>query len=243
MNFRKEREREGNRNLVEGQVTSGLPLPPDPEERHPRSDLKRPIGECASICEKGLACRPGDRDLVEGKVTSDISASFPQDEEVSVEAKRMNIANEISYLSELKRRGFQLSTYKQNIPFKIKTISVLPNSCIRYKNEAFEARGDHIIYFISQDCKFTTESSKKLESEGLVNFEALLSTKPQMGNAVVFKQENKYIFHLVVKSTYDERLHLETVRQCLVGLKNAIDVLEVKTCSVSKTGNGLDRLS
>ena len=131
----------------------------------------------------------------------------------------MNTANEINYLSELKRRGFQLSTDKQNTPFKIKTISELPNSCIRYKNEPFEARGNHIIHVISQDCKFTTESSKKLESESLVNFEALLSRKPQMGNAVVFEQENKYIFYLVLKSTYDERPYLETVRQCLVGFK------------------------
>ena len=122
-------EREENKDLVEGQATSDLPLPPDPEERHSRSDLKRPIGKCASICEKGLACGPAGRDLVEGKVTSDVSASFPEDEEVSVEAKRMNIANEISYLSELKRRGFQLSTDKQNITSKIKTISLLPNSC------------------------------------------------------------------------------------------------------------------
>ena len=113
---------------------------------------------------------------------------------MSVESKIMNIANEISYLSELKRRGFQLSTDKQNIPFKIKTISALPNSCIKYKNEPFEARGDHIRHFISQNCKFTTESSKKLESEDLVNFEALLSTKPQMGKrGSVRTREQVYI--------------------------------------------------
>ena len=123
-------------------------------------------------------------------------------------------------------------------PLEFKTVSVLHNSCIKYKNELFEARGDHIIHFISEDCKFTTESIKKLESEGLVNFEALLSTKPQMGHALVFEQENKYIFHLVVKSTYNERPDLEAVRLCLIGLKDAMEVLEVGTCSVLKREMG-----
>ena len=74
-----------------------------------------------------MACGPGGRDLVEGKVTSDVSASFPEDEEVSVEAKRMKIADKINYLSELKRKDEEVSVEakRMKIADKINYLSEL----------------------------------------------------------------------------------------------------------------------
>ena len=60
---------------------------------------------------------------------------------------------------------------------------------------------------------------------------------------IVFKQGERYIFHLVVKSTYDERPYLVTLQHCLIGLKEAAEILEVKSCSISRKGNGLERIS
>lgn len=104
-------------------------------------------------------------------------------------------------------------------------ISVLKVSCLRYKNDLLETRKDCLVHFVSEDCEFTLEISKKLEQAGIVNFEALLSTTPQKDHAVVFEENNSYVFHLVVKSTYDERPHLEILRDCLIGLKEAMLIL------------------
>ena len=52
--------------------------------------------------------------------------------------------------------------------------------------DLFETRKDHLVHFVSEDCRFSIEVSKKLENEELVNFEALLSTNSQKGHYVVF---------------------------------------------------------
>ena len=67
------------------------------------------------------------------------------------------------------------------------------NSCIRYKKDLFETRKDHLVQFVSEDCRFSTEVSKKLENEELVNFEALLSINPQKGHCIVFEINNSIL--------------------------------------------------
>ena len=48
---------------------------------------------------------------------------------------------------------------------------------------------------------------------------------------------------MVAKSTYDEKPHLEILQKCFAGLKEAMETLDCKSCSISRKGNGLERLS
>ena len=43
-----------------------------------------------------------------------------------------------------------------------------------------------------------------------------------------------------MKSTYDERSYLVTLQHCLIGLKESAEILEVKSRSISRKGNGLE---
>ena len=151
-------------------------------------------------------------------------------------------SKDTNYLQELKRRKFLLTNSKST-PQNPYCVLALENSCIHYKKDLFESRKDHLIHFTSEDCKFTTQVSRNLEREGLVNFEALHSTQPQKGQTVTFEQGDRYVFHLVVKSTYDEKPHLSTLKLCLSALKDAVETLGANSCSISRKGNGLDQLS
>ena len=156
--------------------------------------------------------------------------------------RRGNLTETSDCPTEFKRRKTQSENDDQNL-INHASVMLLNASCVRYKKDPFITKDFHLVHFISEDCKFTTQVSKDLEGEGLVNFEALLTTQPKKGHVVVFEQNERYIFHLVSRSTYDERPSLEIFKQCLVGLKRAMEELNVDSCNFSRRGNGLDRLS
>ena len=226
-----------------GKVASYV-MPPNPEWRCSFSEAQRYESLASGLpFRKGYSKRKfGDRNL-NGVV--DASYVMPPNPEVNRESTGDYFFPETAGVdypdSSVRRKKFIFDKEGDSIP-KVVFVSVLNVSCIQYKKDPLEARKDHLIHFISEDCKFTSAISKKLEEEGIVNFKALLSTRPQKGQAVVFESGERYIFHLVTRSTFDEKPYLRVLEECIQGLKEAMDTLNVKTCSMSKTGNGLDRL-
>ena len=157
------------------------------------------------------------------------------------EIKEKEILKNCDYLTEFKRKEIQTDSGNQS-PQSSVSVLVLNTSCIKYVKEPYLTNNHHLVHFVSKDCRFTTEVSRNLRDQGIVDFEALLSAQPELGHTVVFEKDGRFIFHLVTKSTYDEKPSLQTVKQCFEGLKIAMKNIKVNSCNISRKGNGLHRL-
>lgn len=198
----------------------------------PVDDTRTPCRRETNSENSGNVQVPGnDKDLLMGQVITD------KDER----DKRKETTGSGDYLTEFQRRKIQKDSGNQSSQLTVPVL-VLNASCIKYVKEPYLTENRHLMHFVSKDCMFTTEVSRNLRDEGKVDFEALLSTQPQLGHCVVFEQDERYIFHLVTKSTYDEKPSAEIVKQCLKGLKIAMTDLKINCCNMSRKGNGLDRL-
>ena len=100
----------------------------------------------------------------------------------------------------------------------------------------------HKINFIPADCLLTTATSKELEKAGFIQREKLKQANPQLGQVIIYAENNRYVFNLVVKTTYDVKPYLKNIAEAISALRETMELLDVKTADISKTGNGLDQI-
>lgn len=125
----------------------------------------------------------------------------------------------------------------------IGNVYIIEDSCIITVKDTLILGTGHKINFISADCMLTTAVSKELEKAGLIKAEKLKEANPQLGQVIIYAENNRYTFNLVIKNTYEERPFLKHVAEAIYALKETMELLEVKKADVSKTGNGLDRIT
>ena len=119
-------------------------------------------------------------------------------------------------------------------------------SCIQLFKEKLFMRDDNLLIFIPSDCKITTETGQELIKENRLQYDDIQREDPdnlQVGNVIVIKYEHCCIFNVILKQTFDSKPYLADIVSSLWALKYAMDELKVESVSVSRVGNGLNKIS
>ena len=122
------------------------------------------------------------------------------------------------------------------------TVFLIEDSCTITVKDTLTLSFGHKINFIPADCLLTTATSKELEKAGFIQREKLKQANPQLGQVIIYAENNRYVFNLVVKTTYDEKPYLKNIAEAISALRETMELLDVKTADISKTGNGLDQI-
>ena len=91
------------------------------------------------------------------------------------------------------------------------TVFLIEDSCIITVEDTLTLSFGHKINFIPADCLLTTATIKELEKAGFIGREKLKQANPQLGQVIIYAENNRYVFNLVVKTTYDEKTYLKTL--------------------------------
>ena len=98
-----------------------------------------------------------------------------------------------------------------------------------------------LAHCISRDLKMGAGIAKKFRDK-FGRIQELLDQKVNIGEIAILIVESKFIYNLVTKNRYFDKPTYESLRQCLVAMKEHAVKNQVKNIAMPKIGCGLDRL-
>ena len=98
-----------------------------------------------------------------------------------------------------------------------------------------------LAHCISCDLKMGAGIAKKFRDK-FGRIQELLDQKVNIGEIAILIVESKFIYNLVTKNRYFDKPTYESLRQCLVAMKEHAVKNQVKNIAMPKIGCGLDRL-
>ena len=158
--------------------------------------------------------------------------------------KENQIANESTYpcfpISQDQLAADKDETHNDPLP---------PNyefTCIKVSRDKLYMRNDNLLLFIPADCKLTTETGRELIQTNRLIYTDIQNETPEnleVGNVLVIKYEDNYVFNLIVKQSFDSKPYHKDIIAALWALKYAMEELKIESISVSRVGNGLNQVS
>lgn len=198
---------------------------------------------------KGYLCpndlQPGNVSLLPGLGTGDV---IPRDEDYrnseSSVLKVTSIAvEETNPLHDTKILGQGDNPQENNLNRKHCCVLKIENACLLHSNDRVSMGQGHIVHFLSTDCVFESDVSKKLIENNLIQPELFKKDEFSIGQVVVFTQNNRYIFHVIVKNKFEDKTYLNILSKAILALRKAMEPLNVPVVRISNKGNGIDEIS
>ena len=110
------------------------------------------------------------------------------------------------------------SDQQENFDSSVVQILAIEDVCIMESNNKLSMGKDHLVHFISEDKNLESDSSKELVKKGLILEEEITNQTFSVGEAVVFQHRDRYIFHLVTKVHYNDKVYLNILSKVIQAL-------------------------
>ena len=120
--------------------------------------------------------------------------------------------------------------------------NVILNPLFETNRDKLWMRDDHIINFVSCDGILTTPVGHELMDNALIKLSDLNDAKAELGTVSLLKHRKIAIFNLFIKETFNSKVYAKNIETAVVTLKGAMDSMELKTVSLSREGNGFDKM-
>lgn len=121
------------------------------------------------------------------------------------------------------------------------SVLVLVDGCLKYSKDKLLMGKGHIVNFISADCDLQSDVNKELISQNLISTNDLKNQNPEQGQVIVFGNNGRYIFNVVVKNEARDKIILNNISQAIKALTEAMIPLNVQCVKFSTKGNVFDK--
>ena len=118
-------------------------------------------------------------------------------------------------------------------------------TCITFSRDKLYMPNNTLLLFIPADCKVTTETGRELIQTNRLIYTDIQNENPEnleVGNVLVIKYEDNYVFNLIVKQSFDSKPYHKDIIAALWAFKYAMEELKIESISVSRVGNGLNQI-
>ena len=113
---------------------------------------------------------------------------------------------------------------------------------VQYSRDQLLMRKDNIAHFMSVDCEISTPILQQLVDLEMIDIEKLKNEPIGIGAIVQTKlSTGKIIYSVFVKEKSDEIVTAAIIVQCLDSLRTAMIEEQIKSVSISKIGDGLEK--
>ena len=79
-------------------------------------------------------------------------------------------------------------------------------------------------------------------NQSLLKLSDLKIEKSELGQVISLRNKKRLIFNIFVKENFDDKIYTKNIETTIETLKDAMDQLKLKTFSMSREGNGFDKL-
>lgn len=184
---------------------------------------------------KGIVSMPGDKGIV--------SMPSEQDLDRTKRPKKRDTSEKESDTDEIVKKILKSDPRSKDVQILRTNPKSLLKPLIQNSSDKLVMRDDNKINFISVDCILTTPVGREMMNEGMFILQNLKREDPELGQVVVSQHQRNYIFHMFVREKFDSNVFTKHIELAMMALKQATEALDVKTFSVSRNGNGLDKIS
>ena len=104
-------------------------------------------------------------------------------------------------------------------------------------------RDDNIINFSSCDGVLTTPVGRELSDNSIIKISDLKEINAELGYVSSTIHEKHFVYNLFIKETFDAKVFAKNIEKAVSTLREAMEAASIKSISISREGNGFDKMS
>ena len=115
-------------------------------------------------------------------------------------------------------------------------------SLFKISRDKLWVRNDNLINFVSCDGVLITPVGRELINKLLIKLSDTKEESAELGMVISIRENKRFIFNLSIKENYDSKTFAKNIESAVITLREAMEGMKVKTLSLSREGNGFDKM-
>ena len=103
-------------------------------------------------------------------------------------------------------------------------------------------RDDHILNFVSCDEVLTTPIGRDLLDNSIIRLSELKDPQAVIGYVTSIPHARRLVYNLYIKQKFDSKVFAKNIEIAVITLREALELTKTKSFSLSREGNGFDKL-
>ena len=104
-------------------------------------------------------------------------------------------------------------------------------------------RDDNIVNFVSCDGVLTTPVGRELSENSIIKISDLKEINAELGYVSSTMHGKHFVYNLFIKETFDAKVFAKNIEKAISTLREAMEAASIESISISREGNGFDKMS